>query len=72
MDLTTLYVNIDDFMKHFNQEIQPRQLGKTKQCRRTPQMSMSEIITILVYFQYSAMCIVKSPGKKPPDLFSDP
>jgi len=54
MILTKLFVDIDDFMKEFEVEMKNRMIndGSTKRNRDT-RLSLSEIMTIIVYFQIS-------------------
>jgi len=54
MILTQLFVEIDDFMKDFEPELKKRLIAdKTIKRERETSLSMSEIMTIIVYFQIS-------------------
>ncbi len=52
--LTRLFVEIDDYMKEFALEMKQQLIGHGVMTRnRDTRMSMSEIMTIIVYFQMS-------------------
>ncbi len=54
MILTKLFVEIDDFMKEFEVQMKQQLIGDgTLQRDRDNRLSMSEIMTIIVYFQMS-------------------
>ena len=54
MDLTALFVDVDDFWKAFRGDLGRRLMeDKTRRRRREARLSMSEIMTILIAFQTS-------------------
>ncbi len=52
MDLTKLFVDVDEFCKKFEHELQKIALTKHN-ARRQGQLSLSEIMTIAIAFQIS-------------------
>jgi hypothetical protein len=54
MDFTALYVDVDDFWQHFGKTYQQQQIADGhRHRRRDAQLSVSEIMTILIAFQTS-------------------
>jgi Transposase DDE domain len=54
IDITALYVEVDDFCKYFLREIQYRFIEcGIKKRNRAHLMTPSEVVTILIYFHYS-------------------
>lgn len=53
MILTRLFVEIDDFMKVFEPEMKQRMLSDGKSRNRQGNLSLSEVMTLTVYFQMS-------------------
>jgi len=51
MEITELYCNVDDSTQSYLIEMAPKSIGKIK---RNSRLSLSEIITILIYFQISS------------------
>jgi hypothetical protein len=60
IDLTALYVEIDDFCKHICNSLNERLIGgKTQLKVDTPGLSLSEVLTILVYYHSSRFDCLK-------------
>lgn len=53
MDFTGLFVDVDDFVLRFEAEYAEQLIGSERQRRRAGQLSLSEIMTILIAFQTS-------------------
>lgn len=54
MDLTALYVDVDEFWQEFRPEYEQRLIeGGVRRRRRDPKLSVSEVMTILIWFQTS-------------------
>lgn len=54
MDFTALFVDVDDFWKHFRPEYEGRLIADgTRRRRREGRLSVSEIMTLLIAFQRS-------------------
>ncbi len=53
IDLTELYVEIDDFCRKVNENLNSHLIGHTKFIIDTPGLSLSEVLTLLVYYHFS-------------------
>lgn len=60
IDLTKLYVEIDDFCKKFIESLNAKQIGTGKLITvDTPGLSLSELLTILIYYHFSKFDCIK-------------
>ncbi len=60
IDLTELYVEIDDFCNKFIESLNAKQIGTGKPITvDTPGLSLSEILTILIYYHFSKFDCIK-------------
>ena len=60
IDLIELYVEIDDFCKKFTESLNTNQIGKCKPITiNTPGLSLSEVLTILIYYHFSKFDCIK-------------
>ena len=54
IDLTELYVEIDDFCRKFIETLNESLIGKGKKLKvDTCGLSLSEVLTILIYYHFS-------------------
>lgn len=60
IDLTELYVEIDDFCKKFVETLNEKLVGNGKSITvDTPGLSLSEVLTILIYYHFSKFDCIK-------------
>lgn len=60
IDLTELYVEIDDFCKKFVETLNEKLIGKGKLITvDTPGLNLSEVLTILIYYHFSKFDCIK-------------
>jgi hypothetical protein len=59
IDLTELYVEIDDFCRKFVRSLDGYLVGNAKIIIDTPGLSLSEVMTILVYYHFSKFDCLK-------------
>ena len=58
--LTRIFCDLDDFCKHFEPLLEAHALANDTQRRRKPKLSLSEMLTIVVYFHRSHFRTFKS------------
>jgi len=60
MLLTTIFYHVDNFCKDFEKFTKTKRLGDEKKTGRKPRLSLSEVMTIVVYFHHSGYRTFKS------------